>query len=311
MRLATVHAPMPYRSSGRSLAVLQSSRGVTLADRAAAADAADIGEVLKELELKIERLKVALRAVLHGHREDGAAGRPQGGHARDADPAAAVHPQHGAALQVQHDAPEVEHLHHLLEPHAARDRERHLRPPSRRRPSARPRRRGASCPPEMRFDKVRPPSGDVQYRRGDQRGRTPKFLDHDTGQRHRQAAAAAHDDLEEVWDRLVSRQRPEARVQRPLPLLLPRPPADVPLLQAPRVRRRRPPRAPTRRHRRRCRRPRRASAAVRARRRAAAAYAARARRRAPEDPRHERAASCARSTSATSTRRRRPAPPPR
>jgi hypothetical protein len=74
---------------------------------------------------------------------------------------------------------------------------------------------GRELPAEMRFDKVRPPSGTFSIDEETNKG-TPKFLDHDTGQQHHHAAAAAHDDLEEVWDRLVSPSE-QKRASSPTP----------------------------------------------------------------------------------------------
>ena len=189
--------------SGRSLAVLQSSRGVTLANGAAAVRRKPTSaRCSKELELKIERLKVLYEQYFMGIEKM----EPQVARKEVTRTMLTLQQQYirNTAMRFKFNTMlqkwqlYITYWNRVLREIENGTYVRHLQKAKRKAEKE-----GRELPAEMRFDKVRPPSGAFSIDEETNKG-TPKFLDHDTGQQTAPPPPQVHDDLEEVWDRLVS-----------------------------------------------------------------------------------------------------------
>ena len=159
----------------------------------------DIGEILKELELKIERLKVLYEQYFMGIEKM----EPQVARKEVTRTMLTLQQQYirNTAMRFKFNTMlqkwqiYITYWNRVLREIENGTYVRHLAKAKRKAE-----REGRELPPEMHFDKVRPPSG--TFKLDEETGELkPRFHDHETG---KHAAHQVHDELEEVWDRLVS-----------------------------------------------------------------------------------------------------------
>ncbi len=173
----------------------------------------DIGEVLKELENKIERLKVLYEQYFMGIEKM----EPQVARKEVTRAMLTLQQQYirNTALRFKFNTMlqkwqiYVTYWNRTLREIENGTYVRHLQKAKRKAE-----REGRELPAEMRFDKIRPPSGTFNLDE-DTRDSAPTFHDIDTGASSRKPV---HDDeLEQVWDRLTGTSEPKREAKTPSP----------------------------------------------------------------------------------------------
>ena len=173
----------------------------------------DIGEVIKELENKVERLKVLYEQYFMGIEKM----EPQVARKEVTRTMLTLQQQYirNTALRFKFNTMlqkwqiYVTYWNRTLREIENGTYVRHLQKAKRKAE-----REGRELPAEMRFDKVRPPSGAFSLDE-DTRDGVSSFLDIDTGTSGKPAPAPPHDfDLEEVWDKVAPT---EGKKQAPTP----------------------------------------------------------------------------------------------
>jgi len=188
----------------------------------------DIGEVLKELENKIERLKVLYEQYFMGIEKM----EPQVARKEVTRAMLTLQQQYirNTALRFKFNTMlqkwqiYITYWNRTLREIENGTYIRHLQKAKRKAEKE-----GRELPAEMRFDKVRPPSGTFSLDE-DTKDSQPKFLDIDTGAQGKTAKPAPHDfDLEEVFDKMApTEKKPAAKPAVPPPVAA-KPPAPPPL----------------------------------------------------------------------------------
>ena len=184
----------------------------------------DIAEVLKELENKVERLKVLYEQYFMGIEKM----EPQVARKEVTRTMLTLQQQYirNTALRFKFNTMlQKWQLYITYWNRTLREIEngtyvRHLQKAKRKAE-----REGRELPAEMRFDKVRPPSGTFNLDE-DTKDSAPSFLDIDTGTGKPAAAKKDHDfDLEEVFDRVAPS---ESKRPAPVPASVPAPASPPP-----------------------------------------------------------------------------------
>ena len=173
----------------------------------------DIAEVLKELENKVERLKVLYEQYFMGIEKM----EPQVARKEVTRTMLTLQQQYirNTALRFKFNTMlqkwqiYVTYWNRTLREIENGTYVRHLQKAKRKAE-----REGRELPAEMRFDKVRPPSGTFNLDE-DTKDSAPSFLDLDTGQSSR--APVKDEELEEVWDRLTATSEPKRAAKTPPP----------------------------------------------------------------------------------------------
>jgi len=191
----------------------------------------DIAEVLKELENKIERLKVLYEQYFMGIEKM----EPQVARKEVTRAMLTLQQQYirNTALRFKFNTMlqkwqiYITYWNRVLREIENGTYVRHLQKAKRKAEKE-----GRELPAEMRFDKVRPPSGTFSLDE-DTKDSQPSFLDIDTGASGKTAPPAKHDfDLEEVFDKLAPTEtkKPAAAPPKPAPPpVAARPPAPPPM----------------------------------------------------------------------------------
>jgi len=172
----------------------------------------DIGEVLKELENKVERLKVLYEQYFMGIEKM----EPQVARKEVTRTMLTLQQQYirNTAMRFKFNTMlqkwqiYVTYWNRVLREIENGTYVRHLQKAKRKAEQ-----QGRELPAEMRFEKIRPPSGQFSIDEDTSESHRPKFHDHETG---KNPPPEVHDDLEEVWDRLVSPTDPK-RPSSPAP----------------------------------------------------------------------------------------------
>jgi len=162
----------------------------------------DIAEVLKELENKIERLKVLYEQYFMGIEKM----EPQVARKEVTRAMLTLQQQYirNTAMRFKFNTMlqkwqiYITYWNRTLREIENGTYVRHLQKAKRKAE-----REGRELPPEMRFDKIRPPSGTFNLDE-ETKDSKPTFLDIETGSSGKTVPPRADLDLEEVWDRLSS-----------------------------------------------------------------------------------------------------------
>jgi hypothetical protein len=186
---------------------------------------ADIAEVLKELELKIDRLKVLYEQYFMGIEKM----EPQVARKEVTRTMLTLQQQYirNTALRFKFNTMlqkwqiYITYWNRTLREIENGTYVRHLAKVRRKAE-----REGRELPREMKFDKVRPPSGAFSLDE-ETKGSGPRFLDVDTGTTG--PVPKADDDLEEVWERLTGPGGGKPAAKPPLPAPPPARPAAPPV----------------------------------------------------------------------------------
>jgi len=180
----------------------------------------DIGEVLKELELKIERLKTLYEQYFMGIEKM----EPQVARKEVTRSMLTLQQQYirNTAMRFKFNTMlqkwqiYITYWNRTLREIENGTYIRHLAKAKRKAE-----REGRELPPEMRFDKIRPPSGTFHLDE-DTKDSKPTFLDIETGSSGKTVPPPRADvDLEEVWDKLAPTESKKAATAPPAPPPLP------------------------------------------------------------------------------------------
>ena len=185
----------------------------------------DIAEVLKELELKIDRLKVLYEQYFMGIEKM----EPQVARKEVTRMMLQLQQQYirNTAMRFKFNTMlqrwqlYITYWNRTLREIENGTYVRHLQKAKRKAEKE-----GRELPAEMRFDKIRPPSGQFNLDEDTKDSSPQTFLDIDTGASLKQAKPKSGDfDLEEVWDKLAPSESKKPPVEPPKN----RPPAPPPL----------------------------------------------------------------------------------